>query len=365
MAEHLHVHDLLDPAEVAAMLQGRFIIERPHPTLPLRILNYTEKAQFDRVWNTTTRTCRGLILDAEGFVRARPWAKFFNHGEGAPGAAELRFDAPVEVTDKLDGSLGVLYPHGDGHAVATRGSFTSVQAQWASGLYQARYADTFTPDPELTYLFEIIYPQNRIVLNYGDLQDLVLLGAVHTRTGAPVGPGEAPGWRWRTAEVMRHRTLADAVAAPPRQGAEGLVVRFVEDGTMVKIKQEDYVALHRLVTGLNERVVWEHLSEGRPLGDIVEQIPDEFHSWVREVAAAFEQRFAELRANAQRVHEQIVAQVGEQAPRREYAAAAVTHQPLTPYLFNLLDGRDPAAGIWKALRPFGDTRMVTYSEDAA
>lgn len=60
--------------------------------------------------NPTTRTCRGLIVHSTtGRVLARPWAKFVNHGR--PEAETLDLAAPVEVTDKLDGSLGILYPH--------------------------------------------------------------------------------------------------------------------------------------------------------------------------------------------------------------------------------------------------------------
>lgn len=365
MAAQLHLHDLLDPAEVEAMLEGRFLTRRAHPQLPLSILNYTERAQFERVWNPVTRTCRGLVVDAAGVVRARPWGKFFNYGEGLAGGAPLDLGAPVEVTDKLDGSLGVLYPVPGGHAVATRGSFTSAQALWATALFQDRYAGRFTPDPALTYLFEIIYPGNRIVVDYGGLEDLVLLGAVETATGRAVGPSQVPGWRWRAAQVTGHGTLAQALAAPPRPNAEGLVVRFLGSGAMVKLKQDDYVALHRLVTGLNERVVWEHLAHGRELSELVGQVPDEFHGWVREVAAAFTTRFEDVLARARAAHAQVLAQVGAGAPRREYAALAVAHRPLTPYLFTLLDGRDPAAGIWKALRPVGDTRMVAYSEETA
>ena len=65
-----------------------------------------------------TLACRGLIVDAaSGVVLARPYPKFFNHDQ--PGAPDLRMDAPADITDKSDGSLGVLYPDGDGFAVAT------------------------------------------------------------------------------------------------------------------------------------------------------------------------------------------------------------------------------------------------------
>jgi hypothetical protein len=78
-----------------------------HPTLPLFIHNYSEKTQFDKRWDEVTMSCRGLILDNNGDVIARPWKKFFNYGEG-----RLKIDdvMPVEVTDKMDGSLGILYP---------------------------------------------------------------------------------------------------------------------------------------------------------------------------------------------------------------------------------------------------------------
>ena len=45
---------------------------------------------------------------------------------------------------------------------------------------------------------------------------------------------------------------------PPRSNAEGVVVRTGLD--MVKIKQEDYVALHRILTMTSARMVWEHLA---------------------------------------------------------------------------------------------------------
>ena len=45
------------------------------------------------------------------------------------------------------------------------------------------HTDLGTLDREYTYLFEIIYPSNRIVVDYGSSRRLVLLAAVHTQTG--------------------------------------------------------------------------------------------------------------------------------------------------------------------------------------
>lgn len=65
-----------------------------------------------------------------------------------------------------------------------------------------------------TYLFEIIYPSNRIVLDYGRTDDLMLLGAVQISTGTAVGPRDpicAP-WPGPRIEVQAYLTLAEALA---------------------------------------------------------------------------------------------------------------------------------------------------------
>ena len=88
---------------------------------------------------------------------------------------------PFEVYEKLDGSLGILYWLGDEPYIATRGSFESPQAQIATELLRAY--DLSGLDRRRTYLFEIIYPENRIVVNYDDRRELVLLAIIDTATG--------------------------------------------------------------------------------------------------------------------------------------------------------------------------------------
>lgn len=354
-----HISDLFDLADLAQAIGDGHVRVQVHPSLPLKIINYTERAQYERVWTDVTRQCRGLIVDEHGQVLARPYAKFFNYGEHPEGSLDLA--ARAVVTDKLDGSLGILYPVNGGHAIATRGSFSSDQALHATGLWQERYAGVTTVEPGITYLFEIIYPGNRIVCDYGDLDDLVLLGGVEIATGMPV----QVSWPGPAATVFEYASLGEALKAPPRPGAEGLVVRFPDHGQlMTKIKQSDYVALHRTVTGLNARVVWERLGDGATPAEICEGLPDEFHSWVRDVAAELTGRRDQIVALAWAEHQGIVAALPDGWTRKDYAKAAGRSRNRA-WLFLLLDERDPSDKIWRTLRPSSDARPGNYSEDTA
>ena len=60
--------DLFDLDLLESMLTEGYVRQRRHPCHPLAILNYTETAAFERVWNPVTRRCRGLIYDTRSCV---------------------------------------------------------------------------------------------------------------------------------------------------------------------------------------------------------------------------------------------------------------------------------------------------------
>lgn len=360
--------DLFSKAEYQAARTDGLITVREDGA-GLFIHNYSDAAMFtEGAWtNPAVRGCRGLITTEDDEIVARPWAKFFNHGQAEAG--ELDMEAPVEVTDKMDGSLGIIHRALDGRLrVATRGSFQSDQAEHATAILRERYASWLDGLTEVTPLVEIIYPGNRIVCDYGDTDDLVLLGGVHIETGDYLGPQEtasAVDWPGPIVSTFPYATLKDALEAAPRDGAEGLCVRYLTEPRIVKIKQDDYVRLHRIVTGLSERTVWEHMTEGGPLGDLLAPLPDELHDWTRGVWQRLDTEAAALKRAALTAHAGIVAALPGEWTRADYAEQAKRHGSLTPWLFNLLDGRDPHDRILRTLKPAGDTRAKAYSEATA
>lgn len=333
--------DIIALDELERDIADGFIQRRTHPDFPdLRIVGYTEKAQYAKHWTTATTRARGLIYDqSTGVVLARPFAKFFNFAEHPAGTFDL--DAPlVGAFDKADGSLGIGYVRPDGAlAIATRGSFESDQALHATAKV-AEVAHLFLPGK--TPLFEVVYADNRIVVDYGDRDELIHLGWVDITTGAY----EAP------ATLTSHaRTLRDVLALAPRPNAEGLVA-WVDPFTAVKFKQDDYLALHRVVFGLSAKEVWRNLSAGT-YDDFVTMLPDEFHGAVTGIADELRARYDE---HVHRAHGDVAAVTaqgfGTQKERALWLQAHTT-QPATGFAFSLLAGRGIEEGIWRVLEPKG------------
>jgi RNA ligase len=360
-----NIETLFDPELLASMISERYVKVTHHPDLPLRILNYTARAQFDAVWNDVTEICRGLIIDDEGRVVARGFRKFFNASQHDASSLPT---GPVHVTEKLDGSLGILYPTPTGYAVATRGSFTSAQALHATALWNNHYASKARLDPALTYLVEIIYPENRIVVDYGDLDDLVLLAAVETASGRTVSFSTA-GATWPAPRVSEHLfdSITDVLAATPLSNSEGFVVCFTDSDVRMKVKHDEYVRLHRLVTGVSSRRVWEVLSSGTDLSEWLEAVPDEMYAFVTrtrdDLMASFETLQAELNAR----YTALVASLPVGFSRREFALAVTElsgSYPLAKGFFALHDHKDVSRLLWDAVRPTEHVPFFNVSPDA-
>lgn len=360
----MKIDDLIPAHELREAVEGKLVRYQFHPERPeLTILNYTDKAQVNNIWNRATKTCRGLVYDADTLeVLARPFPKFFNYGQEPRAQRRWSEDEMVVVTDKLDGSLGISYTAPDGQlAIATRGSFTSEQAVHATHVLRTRYAG-FEPLPGKTYLFEIIYPENRIVVDYHGLDDLVLIGVVDIQSGLTFSPIHDAGfthWGWPGPVVRQapYKRFRDALAAPPRPNAEGLVVHFLDTDERVKIKQDDYVALHKIVTGLNETTVWEHMrSNNYRFESLQVSLPDEFHDWVHTIASQFFSQWFDMDQEVESTY-YALEDAGVVDDRKEFALSIKDKEPwLKACLFAFLDGNHNrvAETIWKQLKPKAD-----------
>ena len=278
----------IDLAEHRKLESEKYLAIKPHESAPLLIHNYLSKAQYDRKWTAATLMSRGLVTDLQGKIVARPFGKFFNLNEYIGLYGPVPSDEPFEVFDKLDGSLGILYQIDGVPAICTRGSFHSDQAKKANEILKTKFAHVKF-DPSITYLFEIIYPENKIVVNYGSKKDLVLLAMIDTETGTdlPLADIGMP-----IVERFDYPTIESLLQSEEIENREGYVVKFAS-GLRVKVKFDGYKRLHK---NCFRKITWQNhlelLSNGQELD--LATVPDESFDEIKKQGEDLQRRYSAI-----------------------------------------------------------------------
>lgn len=326
----------------------------------LTLYGYTQPCVYERAWDDITEQARGIVLDDEGNVVSRPFRKFFNLGE----RPETMIDAlPAEVpelADKLDGSLVIVFWH------PTRKEFVaSTRGGWSNEQTDAAMRWLAMCDPMLsrehTYLFELVAPWNRIVVQY-EREEMILIGRIHTATGredsyAELAESASEVGSWLKVVGFSRRPIASVNMDEEVPNAEGFVARF-SNGLRVKMKYAEYRRLHKILTGLSIKGVWELLSENDgkvPIPDV----PDEFLAWYDEQCGKFLDAFGDIEREARAIFD--ACPVG--AERKELAAYFSATPKLCGVLFYMLDGKNWSPAIWKMLKPHGVSGTYAFKKD--
>jgi RNA ligase len=369
----MKLYDLLNHGVLDNNCAKGLINVQNHPTLPLQIFNYSQKAQFEGDWNDGVLPyCRGLIVDHQENIISRGFKKFWNlNTPSVPETLEANLPKTTPtILEKYDGSLGILWRYRNEYGIATRGSFTSPQAQWATKWFK----DWVDPlvfgclflalDYNWTHLFEIIYSENRIVVQY-PWEGLVSLGFVNNETGEEMAydiaqrTTESQGFR--TARRITDRSVLECMK-DNNPNEEGYVVSYERPGRdplKVKIKMADYVRLHKIVTGMNPRSIWAMLSTGKDFMQF-ESMPEQFQQWLKRWVKELRTQYDSVFFACRELYEECPALNFEVEPYRDYRKRFALHiqkEALKEYhsvLFAMLDKRDVSPIIWKMIKPRGD-----------
>jgi RNA ligase len=331
-------------------IEKGLIIKQVHATLPLSIYNYSRTCQYDRLWDDVTLNCRGLVLDNEGNVIAKPFPKFFNMEELSDTQIPKE---SFEVFEKMDGSLGIFFHYNGEWHMATRGSFTSEQAIKGMEIAKRESLDKKCV-PGFTYLFEIIYPENRIVVDYGTDERLVLLSIVNPEGNEiPYEEIEMDGWDIvnRYDGVNDYTELKEMIS----NDAEGYVIRF-RNGMRMKIKGDEYVRLHRILTNFSTTDIWELLKTKGNMDEFLDRVPDEFDKWVKMTISELKYAFYQISERAGKLHDGFrygkYNDVEPEPTKKEFAEFVMKQQEiLRPVMFSMWDKKPYDDIIWKLIRP--------------
>ena len=361
-----------------------------HPEFPLELLSYGREAVHTNNWDPVIRKCRGIIFNAlTQEVVSRPFEKFFNLGsanmpETQPDSEEFKrwwtLKQP-EVWEKMDGFLCTMYEYEGKQYIASKGSFNSSHAKWATAWYQknvrGEWPKGYTP------VFEGICSAIRIVVDYEDFEGLVLLALVKVETGEELNQS-----------LLRDYAFVNGVETPhiyslTWQGAskksldteaenfEGYVLVWRREGQTpfrLKVKYVDYLRLHRMVSGVSAKAIYRGLSDPAYAGDLDEWCNEStpwFSKFVNKWVKALTTRYAELLARATTVYDSTeglrllnkgFVSLGE--IRKLHAEEFKKYPEVKGILFAMLDGKDVSAVAWKLVKPLvkGSHPMIDASK---
>lgn len=291
------IHDSLKPYEDRKALG----LIRRVDNGPLTLYNYTDKCTYDRAWDEYTMRARGIIFEREtGKLVALPFGKFFNLGEHESTALpKIPANERYNIWEKMDGSLGIVYHYEGKWNVATRGSFTSPQAIEGQKILQEKY-DTRIFLESNTYLVEIIYPENKIIVDYGSARRLVLLGS-RSRVLQDFYAN------YNYLEMMsrgsgmplcqrRFMSIAECVMLQKclPKNEEGFVVEF-DSGFRVKIKGDEYLKAAKIMSNMTPLAFYEVMTaNGKVDTKYLMSIPEEYRPIWEPMVKALEKKYDEV-----------------------------------------------------------------------
>ena len=280
-------------------VEKKLLREVISPCKKLVLYNYTDLCTYERAWDEVTLNARGTVYEIEtGKVVARAFPKFFNFSElSTEKQKEVLNAKSFETFEKMDGSLGIVYYYDGEWRVNTRGSFTSDQAIKGKLILEQNYSMSDL-NKDFTLLVEIIYPENKIIVDYKNREFLSLL-AVNSNYNEKtdrdfvkevsefVDMSRAPSVKFDTIEELQsHLETLDHTE-------EGYVVRL-NTGERVKFKSAEYLKVARIMNHLSPLSLWKAMENGKVKVDYLEHLPEEFRKEVEEITEKLEKQYRDI-----------------------------------------------------------------------
>jgi len=244
---HLNAHRLPVRASDWLCLNG-YLTKEEHHEEELFIYNYTAKCKKDRLWDEITFWCRGLITDRNNNIKYRPIKKFFEIEQMYNHFVPKLTDS-FQLFEKKDGALGILYWIGGLPHIATRGSFNSLQAINGTRILYTKYSrEIHKMKDTYTYFFEIVYPKDKHVVDYGNTEDLFLIGAYDNIRQRDILLEEIMDICILKVRQISYYNSWNELLKVDEENEEGYVAYF-NDGTRIKIKFPSYKKKYELIYG--------------------------------------------------------------------------------------------------------------------
>ena len=349
--QYLKLNDLWDLERLKLHAQHNNVYVIQSERIPnVVMLHYADTVQYDNLWTTFNRMCRGLILDMKNRkILAYPFDKFFNLGQ----MPETNYDnlaalGGFETSEKLDGSIiiGFINPNTNLLTFTTKGSFDSEHGEYANSLqlnFESAKALRCYAEKG-TLMFELITKRFQIVVDYskkGYSEGLYLIGYRHNISDKLASFSEltaiASAVNLPTFKTYSFNGLDQLIALAKDLPVleEGFVLRFKDD-LMVKVKGSAYLAAHRFISHLSDKNILQAVADGTA-NTLAELAPEEYHDSVIDKIVHFQKRVAELEKECYTYYEGSP----RESSRKEFAFWVQSNVPahFKGFMFQLLDSK--------------------------
>jgi len=317
---------IFHPTHLNKYLSRGFVVEK-HKSEDLFIYGYN--SNFNIVWDTVNVNLRGLITDGQGVIIARSFSKFFNFKAYLSSTKFLLSDGQIadipsgrfKIFEKIDGCLVMLYWSQNKPYLATQRSFASKKALKATQILHEKYAHTFGNfDKSKTYIFEAVFPETNVIIDYGNIEDLFLIGIIDVETGANL-PLENIGFKLPHEYTEDFSLVNDLRVLQGMNifNKEGFIILY-ENGFRLKVKFSWYNSVHNLFSKikklqedlytevkklkllknveenmLSNRHIYNLLNEGKPVEFLYKNLPAAHYfrgveHWVEDVCRDYEKK---------------------------------------------------------------------------
>jgi len=299
------------------------------------------------------RECRSVTIDVRNDALVHvPFRKFLNLNETEEYSKEhieerIRKAKTVEFSNKLDGSMTSARYY-NGRMVLASSQSVNTESSWRlkdmCRMFREKegYAQLAKDYPQKTFIYEYLSKKDAHVVNYTKEQEgLYLIGVRDVVTGEEASYREVLLFaeKYNIPTTVMYETSLDKVLSSlgdkKSNEAEGFVINI--DGFKVKIKYDDYVMMHTILSKTaSPNTVIRAIADGN-FDDFISKVPESYKERVLETA---DKVFTYLR-----IMNEAISITYEAAPKDHKTRYAVWVQENTPkclrgYLMMEYNGKD-------------------------
>lgn len=195
-------------------------------------------------------------------------------------------------------------------------------------------------------MVEIIHPNTRVVVNYQNMEDLIVLAAINRFTGQEVKYNELIQMtqKWGMNITQRvNGSLEELIEVSKRlsHNEEGFVLHWENANFRLKIKGKNYLEVHRILHGLSlkqKNFCWKE----NEIESLIRQVPEEFRKELELLSEKCNNIFDNIK---NKVYEFYYS--APKDSRKEFALWVTNNIPkeFISFMFMLFDNKEIDSGI--------------------